>query len=314
MRKYICLVAGILLIPSSSAAFDSFVFGDDAPFLFSTEHQHTAAPKSPLSLNVEEQKAALSIPLYRTKASSYSIIATSHRTELSESLQFSGRNVSLPKEFQSNQVGLAWKSKGNSGNRYGLAAAYGRAGSGFWSGDGRAVVNLNASMEYPLANGNSWVFFLNYSNNRSTLNNIPIPGVGYSINGPSSRLFLGLPFAFFFYRSGLLSLNVFASPFSASADLGLRTWGPLQLYGNAAWLTRSYHNLVPGSEDRLIFISKELGAGLRAFLGRKASLSIGYVRAIDRRFILGKSRTKTSASAVHIQDADGYQAKLRFSF
>lgn len=315
LTRFHCLLI-IAAFSNNAAAMDASMLGGQSPdsLHLAFEHQHTSSPESSPSVNVEEQKGVLTILIAKGTKSSLAFIGGGHRTELSESLRFPDRNVVIPKEIQSTQAGLSWSTQAETGNRYGISASYGRAGTGFWSGDGSAIMNVTGSMEKPLANGNSWLFFLNYSNNRTTLNNIPLPGVAYSIKGKSYRIILGLPFAMIHLRTGLVSLTAAGSPFSASADLGVRVWGPVQVYGNVAWLPKAYQNLVEGSEDRLIFEGKELGSGLRLYLGRQASISAGYVRAFDRRFQLGKSRTKTSSSPVHLGDADGFQAKLSFGF
>lgn len=297
--------------------FSAAAFAQDGPFpsgdpYFSFEHQHTEAPNSTPSLNVEEQKASFSVPLRKTETTTLSFIGGGNRTELSDALRFLDRGVDIPKEFQSTQAGLAWQKRGR--HRYGVAATFGRAGRGFWSGDGSGIVTVSANLERPLESGNSWMFFLHYSNNRTTLNNIPLPGFAYVMNGASYRLMLGLPFLFLHYRTGGLALMAFGSPFSASTDLSYRIWGPAQIYGSASWNPRAYQNLVAGSEDRLIFITKEAGAGLRVSLTREIQFSGGYVRAFDRRLLLGRSRSEKNSSTVRLDDADGYQARLRFSF
>lgn len=310
------LLLCLIMAPLRALALDASMLSGESPeyFHLAFEHQATSKPTPSLGVTIEEQKGVLTLPLFKVRRSAFALIASGTRTELGESLRFADRGIDIPKEFQSTEAGIMWTKKEEDGDRYGASASYGRAGTGFWSKDGSGILNFTAFTERPTENGNSWFFFLNYANNRTFLNNIPLPGFAYSMRRGSYRLLLGVPFALFFWRPSNFSLMVVGSPFSASFELGYRIWGPVQAYGNAAWLPKAYQNLVPGTEERLISEGKEAGAGLRFFLTRKASLSAGYVRAFDRELRLGTSRSKTTSTPVKLGNADGFQAKIAFGF
>lgn len=301
------LLTPLILLTTPAFAFDmsSFFGGGEVTNLISLEHQRTSP--------IEEQRGVVRVPFHRKDASTLSFIGNSQRTELREGLRFTDRNVTIPHKFYATNAGLAWSKSANE-KRYGVFGTYGRAGTGFWSNAGGGIVNVTGSMERPAKDGNSWLFFLSYSNNRTTLNNVPLPGFAYSIKGESYRLILGVPFVGFFYYRGIYSLRAGVSPFSASTELAARVWGPMQVYGNLAWQPRAYQNLVPDSEDRLIFEGKEAGAGVRVSIARRTQVSLGYVRGFDRRFKLGKSRRKITATPVSVGDEDGYAGKISISF
>lgn len=90
---------------------------------------------------------------------------------------------------------------------------------------------------------NSWLFFLNWSNNRSFLNNIPLPGVAYLwVASEKFQSGFGIPFAFFNYRptdSWLINGNVFY-PSQYQIRIAYFLFGPAQVYALAKTEHRNY--------------------------------------------------------------------------
>jgi len=279
----------------------------------SLEHSQMAAPDSSPGLSVEEQKAAFTIPVYNGLESRFSFIARGQRTELGERLRFSQSGVEIPEQFGTADFGFFWNKEDLIGNKTGISATYGNAGTRLFSGQSNPVVSANLIFERKKLD-HSWFYFLSYSNNRTTLNNIPVPGIAYGLNGKTYNLIFGLPFAFVMWRPDPFSIVSSFSPFGVSIDLGFRVWGPLQLFGLANWSPRSYQNLVEGSDNRLIFDKKEAGGGLRLNLGPKGSFSVGYFHNFDRRFLLSETITDRDAEKIEISDSSGLQVKARLAF
>ena len=316
--RSLALITGIafaLLAEHVFAQEMGFLGGEGgSAYSFGLEHLYENAPASMPGFRIEEQKGSLSIPVYVEGESSYSLGIRGQRVILGESLRFADRGVDLPEEFGTAELSLAWNKKDSFGNRMGAYASYGHAGRRILDNGLSPIVTLNLFTERLADGGNSWLFFLNYANNRAILNNIPIPGFAYSINGKAGRLMLGIPFIFGFWRPDPFMLSTFLSPFGASAEVAYRFYGPLMVYTNAAWRPKAFQNLVEGSEDRLIFEKKELSLGLRAMFGRQSNISLGYVRNIDRRFLLGRSLRDPNSDTITIPDSDGWQARLKFTF
>lgn len=278
----------------------------------SLEHQSMNAPKDDPTLKIEEQKATFSIPLQEGFDSGWSFLGRGQRTVLGERLTFPDSGTRIPREFGSADFGFGWGSE-NPLRKIGVNATYGNAGTQLFSGKSSPVLNATIFYEQRRID-HSWLYFLNYANNRTILNNIPIPGIGYALNGKTHTAVFGLPFMFVSWRPDPISLAGAISPFGGSVDLGYRFWGPLQIFGNCSWSPKAYQNLVEGSDDRLIFDKKEAGGGLRVLLGAKANFSVAYVSSFDRKFMLGKSLTDRDAETLKIKDAEGFQIKGRVSF
>ena len=264
-------------------------------------------------LTLEEQKLSLNAALFSDQNASFSLTGRGERTKLGKVLTMPVSKTALPEEFGTAEGGFSFVHENTNGDKFGLSASYGSAGTRLLDNGYSPILNANISYEDVITNGRAWTYFISYSNNRATLNNIPIPGIAYSLSGQTYKMLLGLPFFFISWRPDPLSFSLLISPFAASSEIGFRIWGPIQFFAAAAWAPKSYQNLVAGSETRLIFDRKELTGGIRLFLGRDISLSGFYVHSFNRKFLLGKSITDNSESLA-IADAFGIGAKLRLAF
>ncbi len=264
-------------------------------------------------VNIEEQKLSFGVPIYRGSESGWAFTGRAQRVSLGNTLKLPASGTRIPKEFGSADFGLSWSHEDLAGNKTGAGVTYGDAGTRLFSGDNPAVISATGFIERKKAD-HSWLYFLSYSNNRTVLNNIPIPGIAYAISRTTYSALFGLPFAFVNWRPDPWMLTAMLSPFGASLEGAHRFWGPLQSFANLNWSPKSYANLVKKSDDRLLYDKKEAGAGLRLMLGKLGSVSAAYVYAFDRRFLLGKSLSERGAESIDIEDTSGLQIKTKFSF
>ncbi|MBX3020550.1 MAG: hypothetical protein KF799_02635 [Bdellovibrionales bacterium] len=304
-----------LLIPALAFAQDmSFLGGAVSSGLsLATEHQSFSAPEASPGLTTEEQRMSLNGALFSNSDSSFSLIARGDKLRLGKPIVFQDRALTIPQEFGSAEVGFSWNQRDWMENKFALSATYGAAGTQLLDNGKRAIVSANLSWERASYSTHSWIYFVSYSNNRPTLNNIPIPGIAYSEKGKTYHLLLGVPFAFVNWRPDPLSVSLMLSPFAASSDIGLRILGPIQLFGSIAWAPKSYQNLIDKEDEALIYDKKELAGGLRLFLGPRFGFTASYTHAFDRRFLIGKSVLDSTSDKVAIDDSDGFSIKLRFS-
>lgn len=263
---------------------------------------------------IQEERAALSIPIYNSETKTFAITAKGQRTLITRALRFEDRAVSVPEEFGTAEVGVAFGRRTYGTDKLGLSASFGSAGTRLLGNGRTPILTAGMVLDRKQENGNSWIYFVNYSNNRTFLNNIPIPGIAYAWVKPKSRLVVGLPFTFGFWALDPVYVLVVASPFFATLDTSYRFWGPLQVFTNVGWTPRAYQNLVDGSEDRLIYNKKEWALGLRASMGPRGSLTLGYVREFDRSFVLGEGLGEANSSKIRVEGSGGFQVKARATF
>jgi hypothetical protein len=79
------------------------------------------------------------------------------------------------------------------------------------------------------------------------------------------------------------------------------------------WTPKSYANLIDNSDERLLYDKKEIGLGVRMILGRRGSVSLGYVHIFDRRLLIAKSIRDDGIESVDLKETDGLQLKFRFA-
>ncbi len=308
------LLLSALLGVDAHAQEMSILGGDPAAFVFSIEHQGEAAPKSNPDLSIEEQKASAAIPIYNQGSWTGGIALRGQRTHLGKELRFANRGLQIPQDFATAEAGFFLSHVDESNQRYGLSATYGSAGHRLLDEGRTPIVTSTFSFEKPIEEGRSWIYFLNYSNNRTFWNHVPLPGFAYAIKEKSRTLILGLPFLFANWRMDPYYVTAIIYPIGAMTEVSWRFWGPMMIYASLGWQPKAYQNLVQVSDERLIYTRKELAAGLRLFAGRKGSLSVGYVWNFDRRLFIGTSLTQVSEDVIDVDDSGGMQIKARASF
>lgn len=308
----------ILCAPPAQAQEMSFLRGPEAlkSVSVSFEHQQlgsgaSSSPRRP----IEEQKGSLQFPLLSRGTATYFAGISGHRVNAEEMIEIPDRHLSVAHELGAMEFSLGWSEES------------------LWEGRGGAVVSVSDSGRYERlfshdrsisattfyekkrSDGDSWFYFLNYSDNRTVLNKIPLPGFAYSFNRQSYKALLGLPFGFISWRSAFgLSLTAFASPFAANTELSYMATPPLYLFTSVAWSPRSFQNLVPKKDERFFYDKKEWNLGVRFVLSREISGSLAYVYGFDRRFFIGESFAERDSDQFQLSDAGGVQFKLRASF
>jgi hypothetical protein len=186
--------------------------------------------------------------------------------------------------------------------RWGASAALGSASDRpflTWRDD---QAQASAYYQMPSRERNSWIFLLNYSNNRSFANNVPLPGFAYVIDDPKHRLnaIVGFPFLFARWRADddwTLSAGVFGGA-SYFFETSRRLSEPVSLYARfertpQQWLRAGRTE----SRDRLIFDSKSAVLGMRAKLAPQLSLEASAGRVFDRRFFESRDASHSGGIA-----------------
>lgn len=312
MNLRLILLASLLATPVFAQEMPFLSGGGLDAFAFAFEHQRSMAPRSDPGLSFSEQNAKMVVPLYKDSATAGAFTARGTRTEMGEEIEFQESGTKVPRLFGSADFGYSWMTEKLSGDKYGMSASYGDAGTDLFSGDNKPNLAATFFYEDDMVE-TSWVYFITYSNNRTTLNNIPIPGIAYVIKKREYTAAFGLPFLFWNWRPDPWNFTTFASPFGVAGEAAYRFFGPLQTFGSLSWAPKAYQNLVEDEDDRVIFDKKEVDLGFRVSAGRMASLSVAYVYNFDRRFLLGESINDHEES-FSIGDSAGIQAKFKASF
>lgn len=193
--------------------------------------------------------------------------------------------------LQSAMGGLGFKWTDFDDSSFLMAVEYGSSSDRLF-GESKNNV-LQGILAYSLSPeiDSQWVFLINYSNNRTYLNNIPIPTFAY-VYRPSEKtsITMGLPFfSINHFDFPNLTYALFLSPGGGGYDLGVGVLGPLQIFNSFSYKIDAYfHENRTDVNTRLFVEEKSVEVGLRSPLSRSLSLMISYGFAFDRFYYEGE--------------------------
>jgi hypothetical protein len=154
------------------------------------------------------------------------------------------------------------------------------------------IVQANFVYKIPTEGDNAWLFFLNFSNDRSFANYIPIPGAAYFFRPAESlRLALGVPFFFLFwtpFEKAVFNVSYFPV-YNGQAKFSYFLFGPAHIYLQAKFEGES-SRISERNNSRERFLQEEL-QGLLGFvmpLEQRILLEANGGYSWDRRAFLGE--------------------------
>lgn len=294
----------------------NFALAQDMPFLpssgktfVSAEYNNTEGGNS-----LTDLRGQVSVPVYKSEKSIWSVNARGQSVSLGQTLEIRDRNFRVPKHFGGGDLGFGANFPRPEGGQ-GFNASVGSTGRQLFHHENSRVLSATYFKEWKADAGRSWYFFLSYSNNRTTLNNIPLPGFAYGFQKDSLRLMAGFPFVWVSWMPRPWFLTASISPFGSYSDIAYSVAGPWQIMTSFVWQPRSYQNLAPDIDgERLLFDRKEAALGARAAFGPFHSVTLAYVYQYDRRFFIGESTSDRRSSAAQLDDSGGIQLKIRTAF
>lgn len=225
--------------------------------------------------------------------------------------------VVVPRDLWNLQGGGGYTRELGDRRRWGASASIGSASDRPFGSSREISGTGSAYYQIPSGERASWVFMLNYSNNRTFANNIPLPGVAYYTRTADGRLTLGVGFPFIYARwrpddAWTVTASAFGFGNNYALETERRVAGPVSAYARVErepqqWLRYGRVN----ATDRLTFDTSDARVGARALLG-PASLDGSFGRAFDRRFSEGRDIGRSGSSLIRLPDA--WIASLRASW
>lgn len=310
----LCLSAASIPARAQEMPFLGGDQGNPFSFFFDDTHFMDASGPGNQRVHLNEQRFGMNIPISTDEKTFWNALLRGQRIYIDEKLVIADRGFVIPGEFGSVEAGLGWGEKRSEQHRVGASATLGSSGRTLLSKQNAVEVSFNAFTEHKQDDGNAWIYFLNYSNNRVILNNVPLPGFAYVMKKETTTMVMGVPFFFVFVNSMPWLLNATLSPFYTGAETTYIMGWP-QIFAGVGWTPRAYQNLVKDdAEDRLIYEKKEASLGLRLPFGRQKNVSLAYVHSFNRQFYLGESPLKSNSERVVLGDAGGLQLKMKFAF
>jgi len=228
-------------------------------------------------------------------------------------------NVELPEHLWDLQFGGMWRRKLDNGWIVGAGVEVGSPSDKPFDSCEETSVNAMGSLRMPAGERDAWLFFVQYSNNRSFLPHVPIPGVAYQwVPDPKRfRAVVGVPFSQL-YAEPIDRLYVqlrYLLVRQVHAEIGYRVLDTLNIYAAFDWdNNRFFRAGRRENDDRIFYYEKRLTTGVRWEVceGLTADIFGGY--AFDRFFFEGEKYDDRDQSRIDVADGAfiGIKASYRF--
>lgn len=243
------------------------------------------------------------LPVYQNENSTYAATAKSYN--LSFSNLVSSSDFVPVNDLHSVQYGFAWAKEDTDKNTWGLAGNYGSASDKPFDSADVSSFDLTLTRKISKTATSSWIYFLNYSNNRTFLNNIPLPGFAYTFmeEDKTSGGVIGLPFVSYWWRP---TDRVFASvlyliPARLNLQAGYMLWGPFQANAKLEHGQQTFFRSGRAEKKEQIYYETSRAAlSLKTFLGKDTFFDLEYARIFNRSLYDGTSAFEATSDRLRM--------------
>ena len=266
-----------------------------------------------------EHRADLTLPLISSDTSELNFSAGFGARQMDGSAVLPDSGRALPDNLYSPQFGLNFRRKLDSGIIVGVAADVSSPSDEPFAGYDEIGFGATLFLRKPVAArpNDAWLFMINYSNNRTDLNNIPLPLIAYW-HQPSPRFtaLIGVPLALNWRPVDWMALNFFYAPIrSVRAGVSFRIAGPVWIFAQYAYRNQKYFLADRAdSSDRLYYYEQRLSGGIRARLGRNVSLRISGGYAYDRYYFQGEDFDDRGKDRIDLESGPFVSATISLMF
>ncbi|MFA5103680.1 MAG: hypothetical protein WC527_00645 [Candidatus Margulisiibacteriota bacterium] len=226
--------------------------------------------------------------------------------------------IKIPEKLNNLLAGSVYKKTFDNGWTAGLAALLGSASDKLFYSKNQIVVRTDAYLKVPSNGENSWLYYIDYNNNRSFWRSYPIPGAGYWFK-PAENLeaILGLPLLYANFcptkNWGMNVLYIFPTQVQSRIEYGLTP--QLTAYGAFEWGGDIF---APSDWDkpssRLCYYEKTLEAGLHWQFMQYSGLDISAGYAFDRYYSEAEGFSDRQINSVPFKNAAFFQLRAGFPF
>lgn len=257
------------------------------------------------------------ISLYKTENSKLYFMGNAKQIDLGKEFLIGENQVRVKKRLLETEAGFGYATKNDDRTGYSFSAAFGSASDKFLSAQRDSTVEVTASYSLTPTEKGQFILLLHYSNNRTFLNNVPIPAFVY-VHRYSKGFIItaGLPFiALSWFEIPTYALTIVATPGSYGIDGSKNILPFLQFISGFNFKTKSYmHSARLNNKDRLKLEDKKFTIGLKALFSRNTSLSLTSGFSFDRFISEGESMFKTKGHKIRQANDSFIQSRLSLSF
>ena len=257
------------------------------------------------------------LPLYQKEETTYAVSAKSQHLHFGH---LTAKNNFVPiTDLYSQQVSLSMAFNDQEKNTWKISGGYGSASDKPFENSQSSVFDMNLSKKVQIDQRTSWTYFLNFSNNRGFLNNIPLPGFMYSTMNETMTqgAMFGIPFLTYWIRpTEKLTFTVFyLVPLTASVQASYNFTRFIQAGLKLSTGQQSYmRSDRTEKKDRIIYASDKASASLKANLSQSLVVELELVKAFNRSLFDGKDVTSLSSDRFELPEEDQGIVSLNYSF
>jgi hypothetical protein len=248
----------------------------------------------------------------------WSVFGRASLFDLSQAPVIPTLNLAVPTDLYTVQAGGAFSHEQSDRRGWGARVSVGSASDHLF--DTIHETEFQGSVQYELPSGehNAWFLLAQYSNNRTFLNNVPIPGFAYLWNRPDDhfRAIVGFPFIAIFYDPAPWSFRAtFFGPAQQHLEVVRKLIGPLSAFAAydhspLSWLRMQRDN----HANRLIYNQQKGLGGLRCALGRHGFFELAGGYSFQRQFYESKDATHADVPKANIPSAPFVSATAGIHF
>lgn len=215
-------------------------------------------------------------------------------------------DIKLPDQLYNLSFGPSYRCKFHNDWIGGIAFLFGSASNKLFYSKDELSYRLDAYIQIPTVGNNSWIFFVDYYNNREYLRNIPIPGVAYWYQ-PNDKLraVLGLPVAAINYKpTDKLTLDLtYIMVTYVDAKISYDLTPKISVYGLFDWNNELYARADrEKNKDRLFYYEKSLSCGVHFQVFKYAAIDLSGGFSFDRFFFEGTDYNKKDERDVDVEN------------
>lgn len=237
--------------------------------------------------SVTHGRLEVSVPVAQSDVDAYAIQFRTTRLTLDRDRVTSGAGVIVPRDLGSISIGPFGRRKLENGDMIAGDVQVGRSGIQLGSNATETTVSSNLFWARKKdADDGQWIYLLSYSNSRSTLNNIPVPGFAYmkSFKTESAQglWVAGAPFFFAMIRAQPWSFTSLLTPFTSFIEGGYVFAGPFGVFARFGWQPQCF-KVAGGPTERVVYEEFRTVLGVRGPIAKGLMASLGAAYSDGRR-------------------------------
>ena len=324
LRNLSYVFPALLCFISTNVLAQSFMPSFGAPgkqnFLTSakrSDSQNKDAPNESRRQGTYQFDGFIFAPVYQNENSTFGLTAKTQQLHF-DNLEKNSNFEPTP-DLYNHQYGLTWAHQTDENTSWSFGGIYGSASNKPFEGTDVTAIDTTLTKSEKISETASWLYFVNYSNNRALLNNIPIPGFAYVFKNVEKTRggAIGLPFfSYWWMPTPKLFTSIFVMlPSNAQWQAGYLLWGPFQAlvkleYGQQVYMRSNRQR----SEDRIFYDVKKAATSIKTYLGASTYLEIEVAKIFDRYLYDGKSNIELRSDRMHLPDDTQTTFSFQISF